>query len=208
MDQILGCFLVVLFIVTIMVAMFSPCGGSAMVISLIIMFLALLISNPEKVGEALHIGGSSSSISEHIVGSEKPLDIDRMNDKDHTTKPKKKKKSERLESKELQKVTQWGDNKEVDINLENQMFKNQHKNLDNSSAIAQAFDRDETKERGHMTGDELLAHKMAHVSVKNRNAIHNRVRFTSDNFRKYFQEELDEQEDRHWWENDALEDST
>jgi hypothetical protein len=201
MDQILGCFLVLLFIITITVAMVSPCGGSAMVVALIITFLALLISNPEYVGEALHVGGPKSSITERIVGSEKPLDIDRM-------KAKEKKKKERLESKELQRVTQWGDRKEVDINLENKLFKKEHKNLDNSSAIAQAFARDETKERPHLTGDELLAHKMAHVSVKNRNAIHNRVRFTSDNFRKFFQEELDEQEDRHWWENDVLEDAT
>lgn len=204
MDQILGCFLVILFIITITFAMLSPCGGSAMVVSIIIMFIALLMSNPEKIGEALHIGKDNNpTITERIVGSETPLDIDRMKDK-----LKKNKKKEGLESKELQKVTQWGDHKEVDINLENKLFKDEHKNLDNSMAIATAFDRDETKERAHLTGDELLAHKMAHISIKNRNAIHNRVRFTSDNARKYFQEELDEQEDKIWWENDTLEDST
>ena len=196
MDQLLGCFLVLLFIITIMVAMVSPCGGSAMVISLIVMFLALLISNPEKVGEFFHIGNDDSIVTERIEGNEKPLDIDRISDK------------ENLESKELQKVTSWGDHKEIDMNLENKLFKKEHTELDNSDSIAQLFDRDETKERAHLTGDELLANKMAHVSIKNRNAIHNRIRYTSDNFRKYFQEELDEQEDKIWWENDVLEDAT
>jgi hypothetical protein len=196
MDQILGCFLVMLFIITIVVAMVSPCGGSAMVISLIVIFLALLISNPEKVGEVLHFGSSDSSVTDRIVGTKNPLDIDRMKGK------------EPLESKELQKVTQWGTSKEIDLTLENKMFKKEHKDLDNGDAINQVFNRDDTKERSHLTGDELLAHKMAHVSVKNRNAIHNRVRFTSDNFRKYFVEELDEQENKIWWENDALEDET
>lgn len=197
MDQMMGCFLVMLFMITIVIATISPCGGTAVIVSFIITFLALLISNPERVGEALHVDSSKLPVTEHIINSEQP---DRMTDN-----PKKK---ERLESNELQKITQWGDRKEVDINLENKIFKKEHKNLDNSNSMAQLFDRDETKEREHLTGDELLAHKMAHISVKNRNAIHNRVRFTSDNFRKYFQEELDEQQDKIWWENDALENET
>jgi hypothetical protein len=180
MDQIMGCFLVMIFIIAIISTMISPCSGYAVVVSIIIALLALLIHDPQKLSSPLY--GSCDTES------------------DDTT--------ERLESAELQTVTQWGDHKEVDIDLENRIFKETHKNLDNSKLIEQAFGRDETATRNQLTGDDLLAQKMAHVSVKNRNAIHNRVRFTSDNFRKYYAEELDEQEHKIWWERDMLEDDT
>lgn len=191
MDQFLGCFLVILIIITITVAIVSPCGGSAIVISTIIMFLAILISNPNGVSKSLQIGTSNPINKERIISSDNPLDIDRM--------------KEKLETKELQKETQWVEHKEVDINLENKLFKEKYKNLDNSVSINQQFNN---YEEPHLTGDELIANKMAHMSTKNRNAIHNRVRFTSNNFRKYFQEELDENEDRVWWETDLLENQT
>lgn len=53
-------------------------------------------------------------------------------------------------------------------------------------------------------GDEQIASKMQDVSKRNREAIHMQARSTSDNARKYFAEELDEQENRHWYENDSL----
>jgi hypothetical protein len=51
------------------------------------------------------------------------------------------------------------------------------------------------------TGDDLLYTQSKSVSQKSKEAQDNRIRFTSDNFRQYFQEELDEQENRHWWDN-------
>jgi hypothetical protein len=51
------------------------------------------------------------------------------------------------------------------------------------------------------TGDDLLYTQSKNVSQKSKEAQDNRIRFTSDNFRQYFKEELDEQENRHWWDN-------
>lgn len=50
--------------------------------------------------------------------------------------------------------------------------------------------------------DYNLSQKMIDRGNINLEAIHNRTRFTSDNFRKYYQEELDEKEKLHWWEQD------
>ena len=51
-------------------------------------------------------------------------------------------------------------------------------------------------------GDELLTNQMKHVGEQAQEAIIARSRFTSDNFRGVFQEELNEGEDRDWWEED------
>jgi hypothetical protein len=53
-------------------------------------------------------------------------------------------------------------------------------------------------------GDELLSTAMRNVQEKSKEAILNRARCTSDNARKYFQEELDAAEQQHWWEDDSL----
>jgi len=53
-------------------------------------------------------------------------------------------------------------------------------------------------------GDTLLAEKAREGAMKAKNSILHRARMTSDNFRKFYQEELDEQETRHWWEHDDL----
>jgi hypothetical protein len=53
-------------------------------------------------------------------------------------------------------------------------------------------------------GDDLLSSAMRGVQAKSKEAILNRARFTSDNFRKYFQEELDAAEQQHWWEDESL----
>jgi hypothetical protein len=53
-------------------------------------------------------------------------------------------------------------------------------------------------------GDQRLFDGMQNVSTQSKDAILIRSRFTSDNFRQYFSEELDEQERRIWWEDDTL----
>ena len=176
----------------------SVCLLISISIVTILAFIVLLLTDPDKLCDPIFTSDNDDRFTvEHIVGSENPLDIDRMGIY-----------TEQLENKKLQELVQMNDRKEIDVEEENKEFKNNLSHLDNSAVIGQVFDRDETKERKYITGDELLAYKMAHISVKNRNAIHNRTRFTSDNFRKYYQEELDQEESRVWWENDALEDET
>lgn len=53
-------------------------------------------------------------------------------------------------------------------------------------------------------GDDLLSNAMTDLQKNSKTATLNRARFTSDNFRRYFQEELDEAEKQHWWEDDSL----
>lgn len=53
-------------------------------------------------------------------------------------------------------------------------------------------------------GDELLKNQMKHVGEQAQDAIIARSRFTSDNFRGLFQEELEAGEERDWWEDDSL----
>jgi len=71
-------------------------------------------------------------------------------------------------------------------------------NLDSASDIDALLDTQPTD------GDELLHQAMRDVQAKSKDAILNRSRYTSDNFRKYFQEELDTAEQQHWWEDDSL----
>lgn len=197
--------LVIIFIIIILCGVVcATCGFEAMAVTAFVSLGILLLSCSERFGQDIDAENESDTdtnidtLKENIVGSETPLDIDRM-----TIEVK-----EALENKVLQDLTQFNTRKEIDVELENRVFKDTNKHLDNSEAIKEIFDRDETKERKWLTGDELLANKMAHVSVKNRNAIHNRTRFTSDNFRKYYQEEMDSEEHRVWWERDVLEDET
>lgn len=53
-------------------------------------------------------------------------------------------------------------------------------------------------------GDEQLGNKMKDVSENSKTAMTARARYTSDNFKKYFDEELNEQSQRPWWEDDSL----
>jgi hypothetical protein len=57
-------------------------------------------------------------------------------------------------------------------------------------------------------GDDLLTQQMQNVAGRTKEAIIARSRFTSDNFRRYFQEELDACEQQHWWEDDSLVEGT
>lgn len=57
---------------------------------------------------------------------------------------------------------------------------------------------------GVYDGDQQLLEQMQHVSGQSKDATVARTRYTSDNFRRFFTEELDEQEKRIWWENDSV----
>ena len=52
-----------------------------------------------------------------------------------------------------------------------------------------------------LDADDEMYNKMKDVSSHAKESVLHRTRYTSDNFRKYFAEELDEQESRHWWED-------
>lgn len=54
--------------------------------------------------------------------------------------------------------------------------------------------------------DDMLAYQMKAIGGKSQEATLNRTRYTSDNFRRFLQEELDEEERRVWWEADMLDD--
>jgi hypothetical protein len=54
-------------------------------------------------------------------------------------------------------------------------------------------------------GDELLFNKNIDQANKSKQSIINRTRFNSTNQSKYFEEELNEQEKRHWFETDNAE---
>ena len=53
-------------------------------------------------------------------------------------------------------------------------------------------------------GDSKLGARMQYIQDQSKQAILHRSRMTSDNYKKYYQEELDSAEKRHWWENDNL----
>ena len=72
--------------------------------------------------------------------------------------------------------------------------------FDNSDAVSRLF-----SEPRAVDGDQQLYEQMKNVSGRDKQAAMNRARFTSENFKQLFQEELDEQEKRDWWEDDGLE---
>lgn len=72
--------------------------------------------------------------------------------------------------------------------------------LDSSSDIDEILSRKSLV----TNGDDLLVSQMQHVGGQAQDAILNRTRFSSDNFRGVFQEELDAGEQRDWWEDDSL----
>lgn len=76
------------------------------------------------------------------------------------------------------------------------------KDLDSSADIDALFAKPQ------VTGDDLLLRQMQNVAGQTKDAILARARFTSDNFRRYFQEELDAAEQQHWWEDDSLVEGT
>lgn len=56
--------------------------------------------------------------------------------------------------------------------------------------------------------DEINANRMANMQMKNKRAIDGTVRNTANNFAKYFQEELDYNENRDWYSQSADDMST
>jgi hypothetical protein len=74
--------------------------------------------------------------------------------------------------------------------------------LDNSEAINDILaGSDENDEKD---GDTKFLEKIQDLQGRSKEAVLNRSRFTSDNFREYYVEELAEQEDRVWWNNDDM----
>lgn len=76
------------------------------------------------------------------------------------------------------------------------------KKWDNKSEVSKLFSSstDETR----VSGDDRLMAKALEIADRDKQAKLARTRFTSDNFRRYFEEELNEQENRHWWDHDEL----
>jgi cytoskeletal protein RodZ len=71
---------------------------------------------------------------------------------------------------------------------------------DNGDTINRMFAR----EPEVTDGDRRIHDQMKNVGQQAQKAILHRTRFTSDNFRPLFQEELDEQEQKIWWEDNSL----
>jgi hypothetical protein len=78
-----------------------------------------------------------------------------------------------------------------------------HKKYDYTKEIDSLFDEDGSATEPS-DGDDRLREKMMDISKRAKESMFHRARFTSDNFRKYFTEELDEHADRRWWDNDSL----
>lgn len=92
---------------------------------------------------------------------------------------------------------------EVIVDLPNQGVPAADKNKwDNADAVNQMF----TREPEATDGDQRLFDHSKHVGMQAQEAILNRSRFTSDNFRPLVQQELDEaSKSSGWWEDDNLE---
>lgn len=71
--------------------------------------------------------------------------------------------------------------------------------LDNQDVINELFNNFNDSD-----GDFSLMNSMKNVATKSKEAMLHRTRFTTDNFRRLYQQELDEEEHKIWWENDAL----
>jgi hypothetical protein len=78
--------------------------------------------------------------------------------------------------------------------------------FDNTETIRQMMSNKPYQTNEITDGDTRIAEHMHSVGQKAQEAVLHRARFTSDNFRMYFQEELDQQERRDWWEEDDLDD--
>lgn len=61
----------------------------------------------------------------------------------------------------------------------------------------------ESEAASHIDGDQLLSERMQYTIDQSKESMLNRGRFNSDNFKQYFEEELDVEENRHWWEDDS-----
>jgi len=75
--------------------------------------------------------------------------------------------------------------------------------LDNKNLVDTVFDERENAAQP-ADGDYRLGERMKDMQMRSKEAILHRTRMTSDSARPYFQEELDEQEKRRWWEHDEL----
>ena len=54
------------------------------------------------------------------------------------------------------------------------------------------------------SGDAQMAKRNQFQSKKDKNAVINRSRFTADSVRKYYEDELQANENKTWWDNDEL----
>lgn len=73
--------------------------------------------------------------------------------------------------------------------------------LDNSDLIDEIFSESQNAIKPS-DGDSRIAERLQYSQEQSRDAILHRARMTSDSSRKHFEEELDHNENRHWWEND------
>lgn len=79
--------------------------------------------------------------------------------------------------------------------------------IDSSDVIDKAInDTIKGKPEVDRDADSMLAHKMQEIGGRSKEATLARTRYTSDNFRRFYTEELDEEEHRVWWDADMLDD--
>ena len=171
-----------------------------MVIIFIMILLLILVASPGQsclpiVVLAL-VGLVKMKNKVNPDDSDSDSDLDDEPESEHSTEVTPK--VERLEDAPKKKDKKFVINKKYDnSNLIKQM-------LHNHNYAPKSVNKYTNEGYIATDGDTLLADRMKAVSMKNKEAIHHRTRFNSDNFRQYFQEELDEQEKKIWWEHDAL----
>lgn len=102
-----------------------------------------------------------------------------------------------------------GGNDDVDNNIDNNQMENDepptalHKNeFDIKLYDRQATLSDIHKEMG-CSADNRLANRMKYAGMQAKMSKDIRARWNVEKFRPYVEEELRENEKRHWWENDA-----
>jgi hypothetical protein len=74
------------------------------------------------------------------------------------------------------------------------------KNEDNLRNINKLYDLDENS-----CGDDKLANKMKHMSLKNKQAIINRAKWNKSSFIPFIEEELNNHSNSIWWDNQDYE---
>lgn len=110
--------------------------------------------------------------------------------------PFSKSSTEKMSSESVKKQIQPTD----DLDTDDIDIIKSDKKFDHSDILDSLFKEPEPPK----DGDQQLYESSVNQSEKSKQSILNRSRMNSQNLAKYFQEELDEQENRVWFENDIL----
>lgn len=145
----------------------------------ILLVILVIISTPDKYHIFVLVGVIIAS-AKYICNTNKPQVIEKF---------------EGITSEDDNDDDNESDN-ESDENMSNEKF-------DATDIVNELFD-EKLNAVSPGDGDSRLGARMQYIQQQSKDAILHRSRMTSDNFRKFYQEELDAAEKRHWWEHDDL----